>query len=69
VLLDSDRLARRAGSARATNMVIVGAASRVLPLDISLLERYIARRFASKGEKVVDVNLTAFRAGREAAAA
>ena len=69
VLLDSDRLARRAGSVRATNMVIVGAASRVLPLDASLLERYIARRFASKGEKVVDMNVNAFRGGREAAAA
>jgi indolepyruvate ferredoxin oxidoreductase beta subunit len=68
VLLDSDRLARDAGSVRATNMVMVGAASKVLPLDQALLERYIARQFAAKGQKVVDVNLHAFRAGREAAA-
>jgi indolepyruvate ferredoxin oxidoreductase beta subunit len=69
VLIDSDKLARAAGSARATNMVMVGAASRVLPLDASLLERYIATRFASKGPKVVEQNLEAFRTGREAAAA
>ncbi|MCL4849167.1 MAG: indolepyruvate oxidoreductase subunit beta [Acidobacteria bacterium] len=68
VLIDSDKLAREAGSIRATNMVIVGAASRVLPLDPSTLERFIASRFASKGEKVVELNLRAFRAGREAAA-
>ncbi len=66
VLIDSDTLAREAGSVRATNMVIVGAASRVLPLDPASLERFIARRFASKGEKVVELNLRAFRAGREA---
>lgn len=66
VLIDSDKLAREAGSVRATNMVIVGAASRVLPLDPASLERFIARRFASKGEKVVELNLRAFRAGREA---
>ena len=69
VLIDSDKLAREAGSARATNMVMVGAASRVLPLEASLLERYIATRFASKGQKVVEQNLKAFRTGREAAAA
>jgi indolepyruvate ferredoxin oxidoreductase, beta subunit len=66
VLIDSDKLAREAGSIRATNMVIVGAASRVLPLDPASLERFIARRFGAKGEKVVDLNLRAFRAGREA---
>jgi len=67
-LIDSDAIARQAGSARATNMVMVGAASRVLPLKPETLERYISTRFASKGEKVVQQNLQAFRAGREAAA-
>jgi indolepyruvate ferredoxin oxidoreductase beta subunit len=69
VLVESDALARRAGSARATNMVMIGAASRVLPLDAALLERYIATRFARKGPGVVETNLAAFRAGREAVAA
>lgn len=67
-LLDAEALARKAGSARATNMVMVGAASRVLPLSPDTLERHIQSRFASKGEAVVDLNLRAFRAGREAAA-
>ena len=68
-LIDSDAIAKQAGSLRATNMVMVGAASRVLPLKPETLERYISTRFASKGEKVVQQNLQAFRAGREAAAA
>lgn len=67
VLIDSERLARAAGSARATNMVMVGAASRKLPVDVATLERDIAAMFARKGDKVVEANLKAFHAGREAA--
>lgn len=37
--------------------------------DASLLERHIATRFASKRPRVVEQNLEASRAGREAAAA
>ena len=66
VLVDADRLARAAGSARAVNMVMVGAASIVLPVEAGGLERQIEARFAAKGAKVVEQNLKAFRAGREA---
>ncbi|HSL21627.1 MAG TPA: indolepyruvate oxidoreductase subunit beta [Vicinamibacterales bacterium] len=68
VLIDSERLARAAGSARAANMALVGAASAMLPLKVDTLERCIAGRFGAKGQAVVDLNLKAFRAGREAAA-
>jgi indolepyruvate ferredoxin oxidoreductase, beta subunit len=67
-LVDGEKLARAAGSARATNMVMVGAASRRLPVKVETLEHFIQTTFASKGEKVVETNLKAFRAGREAAA-
>jgi len=60
-------LARRAGSARATNMVMVGAASHYLPLRLDMLELSIRTLFANKGANVVETNLNAFRAGREAA--
>lgn len=66
-LVDAERLARQAGSARAINMVMVGAASHELPLPPATLERYIERTFAPKGEQVVATNMAAFRAGREAA--
>lgn len=68
VLIDGERVARDAGSARAANMALVGAASALLPLKPETLERCIAARFASKGQAVVDMNLRAFRAGREVAA-
>jgi indolepyruvate ferredoxin oxidoreductase beta subunit len=68
VLVESERLARQAGSARATNMVMVGAASHRLPVNVETIEHFIRTLFAKKGDKVVETNLKAFRAGREAAA-
>ncbi len=67
-LVDGEKLARAAGSARATNMVMVGAASHRLPVSVDTLEHFIRTMFAAKGEKVVETNLKAFGAGREAAA-
>lgn len=66
IVLDSEQLARQAGSARATNMVMVGAASRFLPLKVESLEQFIQSMFAAKGDKVIDINVKAFRAGRQA---
>jgi indolepyruvate ferredoxin oxidoreductase beta subunit len=65
-LIEAAALAREAGAARATNMVMVGAASGFLPVrERSLLEA-IEERFAGKGENVVAVNRRAFNLGREA---
>jgi indolepyruvate ferredoxin oxidoreductase, beta subunit len=68
VLVESDRLAREAGSARASNMVMVGAASHRLPIKPETIEHFVRTTFAAKGEKVVETNLRALLAGREAAA-
>ena len=69
VLIEAERLAREAGSVRATNMVMVGAASHRLPVQVATIEHFIENLFARKGERVVATNLKAFLSGREAAAA
>lgn len=68
LLIDAEGLAREAGDVQASNSVMVGAASRALPLSVESLEAALAATFRAKGEKVVAVNLAAFRAGRGAAA-
>ena len=65
-LIEAEALARQAGSARATNMVMVGAASAGLPVAAGHLQQAIEEAFAAKGAEVVRVNLEAFRLGREA---
>jgi len=66
ILVDSDRLAKSAGSARAANMVMVGAASHLLPVKVETMKHYIENVFKKKGEKIIEANLKAFSAGREA---
>ena len=67
VTIDAESLARKAGSARATNMVMVGAASPLLPVSFETLESFVGTVFAAKGPNVVQTNLKALHAGRAAA--
>jgi indolepyruvate ferredoxin oxidoreductase beta subunit len=66
VLVAAGALARRAGSGRTANVVMVGAASAFLPMTVPVLEECLRHGFASKGERVVAANLRAFALGREA---
>lgn len=65
-LIEASRLAREAGSPRSSNVVMVGAASRWLPIGEGRIEDSIHEGFATKGERVVEANLRAFRLGRDA---
>jgi len=68
VLVDAGHLARAAGNPKAANVVVVGAAAPFLPVTTGAIEERIRRIFASKGHKVIDANLAAFRAGLAEAA-
>ena len=68
VTVDAERLARQAGSVRAKNVVMIGAASQHLPIAAETLETCIREAFARKGERNVEINIDAFQLGRDAAA-
>ncbi len=57
-------IAKAAGSPKAVNMALVGAASKYIPLRAESLENAVRERFAAKGDGVVAVNLDAFSRGR-----
>ncbi|PIN69842.1 indolepyruvate oxidoreductase [Candidatus Woesearchaeota archaeon CG11_big_fil_rev_8_21_14_0_20_43_8] len=61
LLLDSTDLARKAGSIKAQNIVMLGAVSRFLPLKT--LKMYIKKLFSKKGKEIVKINLLAFDLG------
>jgi len=65
VLVDSEKLAREAGSVRAQNMVMLGAASVFLPLKEESLKKYIQVLFERRGTQVIQTNLKAFELGRQ----
>jgi indolepyruvate ferredoxin oxidoreductase, beta subunit len=68
VLVDAAGISKRVGLAQATNMVMAGAASPLLPMRGETIERAVRARFARKGAAVIEQNLAAFRAGQEVAA-
>jgi indolepyruvate ferredoxin oxidoreductase beta subunit len=65
-LIDASGLAREAGSPRSSNVVMVGSASTLTPLPVDAFEAAIRGAFSSKGERVVEANIRAFRLGRGA---
>ncbi len=60
--VDANGLAARAGTAKAANVVMLGAMAAALPFARETLEKVIRR---SVPPKTVDVNLEAFRLGTE----
>jgi indolepyruvate ferredoxin oxidoreductase beta subunit len=67
IVIDADGIARDLGSVRSGNMVILGAASSFISMPFTSLEHAVRKLFTLKGEEVVDLNLRALRAGRDAA--
>lgn len=68
VVVDADPLARQAGSGRANNVVMLGAAAGFLPFPASLVRAVVEEWFGAKGPRLRDINLDAFDAGQAAAA-
>ncbi len=67
IVFNADKIALDLGNPKGTNMVVLGAASKYLKIDIEKLEKAINDTFGRKGEEVVMANINALRAGREVA--
>jgi indolepyruvate ferredoxin oxidoreductase beta subunit len=68
IIVDSEKIAKEAGTSKAQNTVMLGAASKRLILKEETLRRFIEVLFKTRGENVVQANLKAFELGRAAAA-
>lgn len=67
IKVDADDIAKKLGSPRSSNIVIVGAASPHLDIPFESLEDGIRKIFGRKGDKVIEKNIEALKAGRDAA--
>jgi len=65
IAIDADQIAVDLGSPKSANIVILGAASPFLGLEIKQLENAIRFIFGKKGEEIVNINLNALAAGRK----
>ncbi|HSA95297.1 MAG TPA: indolepyruvate oxidoreductase subunit beta [Acidobacteriota bacterium] len=67
VVVDSETLAKEAGTVKAQNVVLLGAASSFLILKEESLVKTIDDLFRPRGPVVLEANLKAFALGRKAA--
>jgi indolepyruvate ferredoxin oxidoreductase beta subunit len=63
VAVDAEKLAKEAGSGKASNMVMLGVAAPFLGISVEKLKSAIEAIFGEKGQKIIDINLRAFDAG------
>lgn len=65
VAINADEIARQVKSPRSSNMVVLGAASLFIEIPYASIENGIKQIFGRKGEKVIQLNLDALKAGRD----
>ena len=64
ILVEAAAIAKEAGSARAVNMALAGAASLLLPIELQSLERCIEELFGAKDPEAAEINRKAFALAR-----
>lgn len=63
VMLPCEGIAKQVATARSSNMVLLGAAAPMLGLTVDDLTQSIKTIFGPKGDKIVDSNIAALKAG------
>lgn len=64
IRIDADSMAKEAGNPKASNMVMLGAASPFIAIHNDVIIKGIETIFKAKGDQVVDLNICAYKAGR-----
>jgi indolepyruvate ferredoxin oxidoreductase beta subunit len=67
VIVNATDLAKEIGNSKMANMVLLGAASHIIPLTEESLVKSINKLFKHKSEKLIRLNVEAFYKGKELA--
>lgn len=67
IIINATEIAKTIGNSKIANMVLLGAASAILPLSENSIIGAIKKLFQNKSEKIVRLNLDAFFEGKKAA--
>lgn len=65
IRIDADQIAKETGNPKASNMVMLGAASPFIAIHEEIIIKGIETIFKAKGDKIVEMNIEAFKAGQE----
>jgi indolepyruvate ferredoxin oxidoreductase beta subunit len=64
IRIDADQIAKETGNPKASNMVMLGAASPFIAIHEEIIIKGIKTIFKAKGGDIVKMNVEAFKAGR-----
>ncbi|MGB5364605.1 MAG: indolepyruvate oxidoreductase subunit beta [Aureibaculum sp.] len=67
VIINATDVAKKIGNSKVANMVLLGAASSIIPLSEESLLTAIKKLFQHKSEKIISLNIEAFFEGKKIA--
>ncbi len=67
IIIDADGIAAKVATKRASNMVLFGAATLFIDMPLDSFKDGIRQIFGKKGDAIINSNIDAMMAGREAA--
>ena len=67
ILIDAKDIAKKLGNSKATNIILLGAVSSILPFSDKSIIDAIKTLFERKGERIINLNIKAFNKGKEIA--
>ncbi len=67
IAMDADKIAHDLGSPKSANIVVLGAATPYLGMELEKFESSLKTLFGRKGDAIVQANIKALHAGRELA--
>ncbi len=65
ITIDADKIAKEIGAKKSSNIVMLGASSNFLNINIDALKEAIAIIFAKKSSEIINKNIEAFDKARE----
>lgn len=68
IIINATEIAKSIGNSKVANMVLLGAASAIIPLSENSLLEAIKELFQNKSEKIINLNIEAFFEGKKVAA-
>ncbi len=67
VIVNATEIAKNIGNSKVANMVLLGAASAIIPLTESSMIKAIKKLFQNKSERIIRLNIEAFYEGKKVA--
>ncbi len=67
IIINATEVAKKIGNSKVANMVLLGAASSLIPLSEESLLAAIKKLFQNKSEKIIDLNIKAYQTGKKLA--